>query len=106
MFGVSFSSACVRSHGIACVLAALAAGCASSSSAKSNGPENSNRTEGEKTMVNVALLVPMQAKSGKEKDVTEFLNGGLPIVQEERETAAWFPIRSGSSSFGIFDAFP
>ena len=36
----------------------------------------------------------------------QFLNGGLPIVQEEPATIAWFAIRIGPSKFGIFDAFP
>jgi quinol monooxygenase YgiN len=30
----------------------------------------------------------------------------LPIVQEEPATTAWFAIRMGPSTFGIFDAFP
>ena len=35
-----------------------------------------------------------------------FLNSGLALVQEEPETTAWFAIRMGPSTFGIFDAFP
>ena len=31
---------------------------------------------------------------------------GLPIVNEEPDTTAWFGIRLGPSTFGIFDAFP
>ena len=31
---------------------------------------------------------------------------GLPIVNEEPATTAWFGIRLGPSTFGIFDAFP
>lgn len=57
-------------------------------------------------MVTVALLVTLEAKPGKEADVENFLKGGLSIVQEEPETTAWFAIRMGSSTFGIFDAFP
>ena len=57
-------------------------------------------------MVNVALFVRLEAKPGKEKDVENFLLGGLPIVQEEPATTAWFGIRFGPSTFGIFDAFP
>jgi quinol monooxygenase YgiN len=57
-------------------------------------------------MVKKALFVTLEAKPGKEKDVEQFLNGGLPIVQEEPATIAWFAIRIGPSTFGIFDAFP
>lgn len=57
-------------------------------------------------MVNCALLVKLEAKPGKEKDVEAFLRGGLPLVQDEPATTAWFGIRLGPSSYGIFDAFP
>ena len=57
-------------------------------------------------MVKVALFVRLEAKPGKEKDVESFLMGALPVVMEEPATAAWFGIRLGPSSFGIFDAFP
>jgi len=57
-------------------------------------------------MVKVALLVRLEAKSGKEAEVENFLRGGLPVVQEEPATTAWFAIRLGPSTFGIFDAFP
>ncbi len=57
-------------------------------------------------MVTVALLVRLEAKPGKEADVENFLKGGLPIVREEPATTAWFAIRMGPSTFGIFDAFP
>ena len=57
-------------------------------------------------MVTVGLLVRLEAKPGKEADVENFLKGGLPIVQEEPATTAWFAIRMGPSTFGIFDAFP
>ena len=30
----------------------------------------------------------------------------MPLVQDEPETTAWFGIRLGPSTFGIFDAFP
>jgi quinol monooxygenase YgiN len=57
-------------------------------------------------MVKTALLVSLEAKPGKEADVAAFLRGGLPIVEEEPATTAWFAIQIGPSSFGIFDAFP
>ncbi len=57
-------------------------------------------------MVKVALFVRLEAKPGKEKDVEDFLLGGLPLVQQEQATTAWFGIRLGPTTFGIFDAFP
>jgi hypothetical protein len=57
-------------------------------------------------MVNVALLVRLEAKAGKEAELESFLKGGLAIVEEEPATIAWFGIRLGPSTFGIFDAFP
>jgi quinol monooxygenase YgiN len=57
-------------------------------------------------MVKVALFVRLEAKPGKEKAVEDFLMGGLSLVQEEPATTAWFGIRLGPSTFGIFDAFP
>ena len=56
-------------------------------------------------MVNVALLVRLEAKPGKEVEVKKFLRSGLPIVQQEPATAEWFAIRLGPRSYGIFDAF-
>ena len=57
-------------------------------------------------MVKVALFVRLEAKPGKEAEVEAFLKSGLPLVEEEPATTAWFGIRLGPSTFGIFDAFP
>ena len=57
-------------------------------------------------MVKVGLLVRLEAKPGKEAEVESFLESGLAVVQEEPDTIAWFAIRMGRSTFGIFDAFP
>ena len=57
-------------------------------------------------MTKVGLLVRLEAKPGKEDEVADFLRGGLAIVQEEPATTAWFALRLGPSTFGIFDAFP
>jgi quinol monooxygenase YgiN len=57
-------------------------------------------------MVKLALYVHLEAKPGKEKEVEAFLLGGLPIVEQEPATTAWFALKLGPSSFGIFDAFP
>ena len=57
-------------------------------------------------MVKVALFVRLEAKPGKEQEVENFLRSGLASVLEEPATIAWFGIRIGPSTFGIFDAFP
>lgn len=59
-----------------------------------------------KQAVNVALFVKLEAKPGKEQEVEQFLRAGLPLVEAEPGTTAWFGIRMGPSTFGIFDAFP
>jgi hypothetical protein len=57
------------------------------------------------SQVRVGLLVRLEAREGREADVERFLEGGLALVEEEPETIAWFAIRLGPKSFGIFDAF-
>lgn len=57
-------------------------------------------------MVNLGLYVRLEAKPGKEKEVEAFLRGGEALVQQEPATVAWFALRLGPTTFGIFDAFP
>jgi quinol monooxygenase YgiN len=57
-------------------------------------------------MVTVSLFVRLEAKPGKQKEVEAFQRGGLTLVQAEPATTAWFALRMGPSTFGIFDAFP
>ncbi|MDQ3547574.1 MAG: antibiotic biosynthesis monooxygenase, partial [Chloroflexota bacterium] len=54
-------------------------------------------------MVTVGLLVRLEARPGKEADVEAFLRAGLALVEEEPATTAWFAIRLGPSTYGIFD---
>jgi quinol monooxygenase YgiN len=37
--------------------------------------------------------------------VENFLRGALPLVEQEPATLAWFGIRLGPTTFGIFDGF-
>lgn len=60
----------------------------------------------ESDMVNVVLLVRLEAKPGKEQEVAKLLENGLQMVEEEPATVAWFAVRFGVTTFGIFDAFP
>lgn len=57
-------------------------------------------------MVTVGLWVPLEAKPGKEQEVADFLESGRVLVDEEPDTTAWFALRLGPTSFGIFDVFP
>ncbi len=57
-------------------------------------------------MTKFALYVPLEAKPGKEDEVAEFLRSGLPLVEAEPGTVAWFGLRLGPPSFAIFDTFP
>src|SRR4051794_18759378 len=57
-------------------------------------------------MVTVGLMVRLEAKSGQEDEVASFLESGRALVDEEPDTTAWFAVRMGPSTFGIFDAFP
>jgi quinol monooxygenase YgiN len=57
-------------------------------------------------MVTVGLWVRLEAKPGREDDVAEFLTGARDIVDAEPKTTAWFALRLGPTTFGIFDAFP
>ena len=57
-------------------------------------------------MVTVGVLARLEAKPGKEQEVARFLEGALPLAQQEEATTAWFAIRMGPSTLGIFDVFP
>ena len=57
-------------------------------------------------MIKLALFARLEAKPGKENEVEAFLRGGLPLAEQEPATTAWFALRFGPSTFGIFDAFP
>jgi hypothetical protein len=49
---------------------------------------------------------PTRGQAGKEDEVASFLEGALPLAQQEDATTAWFATRLGPSTFGIFDVFP
>ena len=56
-------------------------------------------------MSKFALYVPLEAKPGKKKEVTDFLRSAVPLVNAEVGTISWFAIQEGPSSFAIFDTF-
>ncbi len=56
-------------------------------------------------MVKLALFVRLEAKPGQEAAVADFLAGALPLANAESVTTAWFALKFGPSTFGVFDAF-
>ena len=54
-------------------------------------------------MVKVALWVQLEAKSGKEQEVVNFLNSALPLVEHEPTIVAWFALKIGTTIFGMLD---
>ncbi|CAI9391992.1 putative quinol monooxygenase [Microbacterium sp. T2.11-28] len=57
-------------------------------------------------MLTKALLVRLEALPGKEEQLANFLIGARSVVMEEPGTIAWFAIRLGPSTFGVYDVFP
>ena len=56
-------------------------------------------------MISLGLVVRLEAKPGKEKEVVAFLKQGLQMANQEATTELWFALRLGPSTFAIFDAF-
>jgi len=56
-------------------------------------------------MAKLAILAHLEAKPGKEDEVAAFLEGALPLVEEEPGTLTWYAVRFGPTLFGIFDTF-
>ena len=56
--------------------------------------------------MSLGLLVRLEAKPGKEAEVSAFITGALSLAQQEPATTTWFALRLGASTFGIFDTFP
>lgn len=56
-------------------------------------------------MTKLAIFARLEAKPGKEAEVEAFLNAGRGIVMEEAGTIAWYALRLGPTTFGIFDTF-
>jgi quinol monooxygenase YgiN len=56
-------------------------------------------------MVHKSFWVRLNAKPGKEEEVSRFLAGALPLANQEKTTVCWFALRIDQSTFAIFDAF-
>ncbi len=56
-------------------------------------------------MSKFGLLLRLEAKPGKETEVENFLKGALDLVQLESFTKTWYALKTGPSTYGIFDSF-
>jgi len=56
-------------------------------------------------MTKLALFVRLHAQPGKEAALADFLAGALPLANAESGTTAWFALKFGPSTYGVFDAF-
>jgi quinol monooxygenase YgiN len=61
--------------------------------------------QGDSKMVKLALFVRLDAKPGKEEELSAFLMQGLQLANQEASTPLWFALRLGPTTFAIFDAF-
>jgi len=57
-------------------------------------------------MVTTGLIVRLEARTGKQKEVAAFLQWALPFAEDEPKTVAWFAFIASASSFAIVDALP
>ncbi len=56
-------------------------------------------------MLKYAIFARLEARPGKESEVQQFLQAGLAMAQNEGTTPLWLALRTGQSTFAIFDAF-
>ena len=56
-------------------------------------------------MDKLAVLVLLNAKPGKEKEVEQFLELAQPLAVREPGTSTWYAVKLGPGRFGIFDTF-
>ena len=56
-------------------------------------------------MVKYAIVARVEAKSGKEEAVEQFLKSALPLAEDEKDTISWYALKIGPSTYGIFDTF-
>lgn len=52
-------------------------------------------------MVEVGLIVRLEARAGKEDELSAFLRGALPLVEDEPQTIVWLGVQAGPSSFDL-----
>src|ERR1700676_564515 len=56
-------------------------------------------------MGKLAIWAQLEAKSGKRKEVEDFLKSAQPLAEREPGTISWYAIKMGPGKYGIFDTF-
>lgn len=56
-------------------------------------------------MDQLAVLVTLEARQGREKDVADLLQSAQGLVIQEPGTTSWFALQFGPAQFANFDAF-
>jgi quinol monooxygenase YgiN len=56
-------------------------------------------------METLGILVIMQAKKGRQRELEAFLKSALPLAQAEPMTIRWYALKLDESRFAIFDTF-
>jgi quinol monooxygenase YgiN len=57
------------------------------------------------TVESLAILVNLQAKRGRERELETFLKSALTLAQAEPKTIRWYALKLDESRFAIFDTF-
>jgi quinol monooxygenase YgiN len=57
-------------------------------------------------MIEVGLMVRIEAKPDKVDEVAAMLTAALAKVEKEEATTVWLAVRLGPTSFAVVDAFP
>jgi quinol monooxygenase YgiN len=53
----------------------------------------------------VAILALLEAKPGKQSEVSNLLRSAEELARQEQQTVTWYAFQAGPQSFGIFDTF-
>lgn len=56
-------------------------------------------------MHTLAILATLEAKAGKEEELSAFLNSALPLAAQETQTLSWFAFRIGPQNLGSSTPF-
>lgn len=57
-------------------------------------------------MIDVGLVIRLEAKPGQESELRGFLASALALAEAEPGTPIWLALETGPSTFWIVDAFP
>lgn len=55
--------------------------------------------------INSGLFVKLNAKSGMETELSDFLKGALSLAKAESGTQHWFAVQFDERTYGVFDTF-